>query len=120
MSNIKLRRDKMVFGNLTTKDKVPFEIDIEGDSVEYDFDYINYHCSCTKGVYSRGAQKIIGHVDLGKAGVDVGRQVVEKYVTILLDPDVREFICDDNGKRIPNPEKRKLSFLISGVVEFVD
>ena len=120
MSNTKLRREKLIFGNLTTNDTIPFEIDIEGDMVEYEFDYINYHCSCTKGVYSRGAQKVIGHVDLSKVGVSAGRQIVEKYVTVLLDPDVREFICNDDGKRIPNSEKRKLSFLISGTVEFVD
>lgn len=120
MGNIKLSEDKHIFGNLTTKDVVLFEIDILGDSVDMDFDYIDYHCNaCTKGVYDRAKRKITGTLNLSQVGVVGNKEVINKYVTIYFDPDVREFISDDDGKRIVNANKRKLKYLITGIVEYV-
>ena len=43
--------------------------------------------------------------------------MLHKTVDLFLDPEVPQFIADENLKQIPNPDKDRITFILTGRVE---
>ncbi len=57
-------------------------------------------------------------IDTTKAGARKGElHRMHKSVELFLDPDVVEFIPNAEQKRIENPEKQKVTYIIVGNIE---
>jgi hypothetical protein len=102
----------------------------EGKTIDWGFVFNsleNYHytntgCYCTQltGV-DLSKNYISGTLNLSQAMGDSqkgksGEYPVEKNITVFFDPSVHEYVADEKGKRISNPEKESIYLTIRGFV----
>lgn len=83
-------------------------------------DRYHYHkvdCqSCTKAIKNGDSLEI--RVDSNNVNATKGiPKVIHKYVDILLDKDIHEYVSDETGTRIDNDNKDSIKIILSGVVE---
>lgn len=79
-------------------------------------DYIHVDCFCTDFIIDE--DKITFTIDTTQLGAEEGEyKSIHKSPTLLLDPNVKEFIADERLKRIPNPDKKRVVFVLTGGVQ---
>ncbi len=78
--------------------------------------YVDSGCSCTS--YILDSDTITFMIDTTQVGATEGEhKVIHKSPILYLDPSVPEFIPDDKLKKIPNPQKKRIVFTLTGGVE---
>lgn len=89
---------------------------------EDQFDRVHYWstgCSSCTGAHLKKRDKELEVViDTTKIGAVEGQlHMLHKTVDLFLDPKVPQFIADENLKQIPNPDKDRITFILTGRVE---
>lgn len=81
--------------------------------------YLDISCgSCTTATVDKITNKLKVSIDTTKVGATEGQlHVLHKTVAIHLDPDIPEFISAEDYRRTPNPEKSKVTYILTGHVQ---
>ena len=103
---------------------VPFTSSVVDWSYEFkepckNFHYVNTGCACTLMTDSDKTTFIKGIFQLGLAGIsqEPGVHEVSKTITVYYDKDVEEYIPDNIGRRVMNPNKKFEYLTLRGLVE---
>ena len=74
--------------------------------------------SCTTAVLNKKEKELEVVIDTTKIGATEGElHMLHKTVDLYLDPEKPQFIADENLKQIPNPEKDRITFILTCRVE---
>lgn len=74
--------------------------------------------SCTAAAVNVEDKELEVVIDTTKIGAVEGQlHMLHKTVDLFLDPEVPQFIADENLKQIPNPDKDRITFILTGRVE---
>ena len=74
--------------------------------------------TCTEAAVNVEDKELEVVIDTTKIGAVEGQlHMLHKTVDLFLDPKVPQFIADENLKQIPNPDKDRITFILTGRVE---
>ena len=74
--------------------------------------------SCTTAALNKKDKELEVVIDTTKIGATEGElHMLHKTVDLYLDPEKPQFIADENLKQIPNPDKDRITFILTGRVE---
>ena len=74
--------------------------------------------SCTAAHLNKKDKELEVVIDTTKVGATEGQlHMLHKTVDLYLDPEKHQFISDENLRQIPNPDKDRITFILTGKVE---
>lgn len=74
--------------------------------------------TCTDVAINKKDKEIEVVIDTTKIGAVEGQlHMLHKTVDLYFDPEVHQHIADENLKQIPNPDKDRITFILTGRVE---
>lgn len=80
--------------------------------------YIDSGCSCTSYLLDKDLGTLTFMIDTTQVGATEGEhKVIHKSPILYLDSSVPEFVPDERLKKIPNPQKKRIVFTLTGGCE---